>query len=288
MIRGAIDAVAPAYSAKGVKLTSEGFDQELPMFGDSGRLTQVFGNLLDNSLRHTPEGRRVHVSCRRNGPTCTVAVTDEGRGIAAEHLRSIFDMFAQSRQGLARSEGGLGLGLTIAERIVSAHGGAIAADSEGPGKGATFTITLTLDPRAVEAAPSPPARDGQLEIVLVEDQDDARELMVELLELDGHQVAAARDGRNGLALILERRPQVALLDLGLPHLNGYEVAKQVRERLGQSLALVALSGYGQPEDVRAAHAAGFDCHLTKPVDHRRLSSVLREFSDGRPDPELTL
>ena len=288
VVRGAFDAVAPAYSAKGVKLISEGLDLELPMFGDAGRLTQVFANLLDNSLRHTPEGRRVHVSCALSGQACAVTIADEGRGIAAEHLRSIFDMFAQSRQGLARSEGGLGLGLTIAERIVAAHGGTITARSDGPGQGASFTVTLTLDPRAVGVDPSPPAHDGRLVIVLVEDQEDAREMMAELLQLEGHEVHAARDGRGGLAMILEHRPQVALLDLGLPHLNGFELARRVREALGPAISLVALSGYGQPEDVRAAQAAGFDCHLAKPVDQRRLCAVLRELSEGSAVPEVTL
>jgi two-component system CheB/CheR fusion protein len=287
--RGALDAVAPAFHNKGVKLVTDGLDGPLPMFGDAGRLEQVFCNLLNNSLRYTSAGRQVTVSCRRNGLACEISVTDEGSGIAPDDLQNIFNMFTQSRQGLARAEGGLGLGLTIAERIVSAHGGTLVAQSEGEGRGAQFTVGLTLDPAATMVKPAKVAS-GRLSIVLVEDQEDARETLKVLLDLDGHEVFAAGDGEAGLSLILERRPQVGLLDIGLPQMNGYDLAKEIRQHMGSSIKLVAMSGYGQPEDVRAAEAAGFDRHLTKPLDPRRLAAALREMGLGetrsavRPGP----
>lgn len=274
--RSALDAVAPSYHEKGVRLVSEGLDLAMPMFGDAGRLAQVFANLLTNALRYTPEGRQVHVSCRRVGNSCEVEICDQGRGIAAEDIKNIFDLFAQARQGLARSDGGLGLGLTIAERIVTAHGGTIKVFSEGPGHGATFTVTLPLDVQAAPTRPSPATSSRKLFMAVVEDQDDNREMMMALLEMSGHEVAAAADGESGLAMILEKRPRVAILDIGLPRMNGYEVAREVRKQLGATISLIAMSGYGQPEDVREAQAAGFDIHLTKPLDQRRLTAALRD------------
>lgn len=281
VVRSALDAVAPAFHQKGVKLVADGIDIALPMFGDSGRLEQVMANLLSNALRYTPEGRRVSVSCRREGLACELAVSDQGRGIPPEDIKIIFDMFTQARQGLARTEGGLGLGLTIAERIVAAHGGTITATSEGDGRGAVFTVKLTLDPQAAKSVRDQKPEDGELTIVLVEDQDDAREILHVLLELGGHKVTSARDGQEGLEAILQYRPKVALLDIGLPKMNGYEVAKEVRKQLGAAITLVAMSGYGQPEDVRNAEAAGFDRHLSKPIDQRKLAAALREIGVSR-------
>jgi two-component system CheB/CheR fusion protein len=276
VVRGSVDACALSFAKKDVRLLTEGLDAPLPAFGDAGRIEQVFGNLLSNALRHTPAGKAVRVVASRVGTECTIRIVDEGRGIDPVDLQSVFDMFSQSNQGLARREGGLGLGLTIAHRIVAAHGGKIAATSDGVGRGATFTVTLTLDEsaRAREAQVEP--KDEKLSIVLVEDQDDAREMMQEMLELDGHRVEAAGDGRAGLDKILALKPQVAVLDIGLPLMTGYEFARAVREKLGRSIRLIAMSGYGQPEDIQMAEQAGFDRHLTKPIDMRRLEHALRE------------
>ena len=274
--RAAVEAAAPSFHEKGVKLHTEGLDQPLPTFGDEGRLQQVFTNLLQNALRFTPGGKRVWVSATHGDALAQLKVIDEGRGIDPGSLDSIFEMFAQSRQGLARTEGGLGLGLTIAERIVTAHGGRIEAASEGEGRGATFTVSLPIDVRAVRRPGEDVAAMDKLRIVIVEDQQDAREALAMLLELDGHEVYAAPDGRRGLDLILEHRPQIALLDIGLPDMTGYEVAAAVREQAAGSIKLVAMSGYGQPEDVRRSEESGFDRHLTKPVDPKRLAGALRD------------
>jgi len=253
--RTALEAAAAAFSEKGVVLLTEGLEQRMPAFGDAGRLAQVFGNLLQNAIRFTPEGRQVLLRATRDGDLARFEVIDQGRGIEAADLQAIFQMFVQSRQGLARSEGGLGLGLTIAERIVTAHGGRIVAASAGPGRGATFTVTLALDERAAVREEGGEPESRPLRIVVVEDQADARE---------------------ALGMILAQRPDVALLDVGLPGMNGYEIATSARESLGNGVTLIAMSGYGQPEDVRRAEAAGFDRHLTKPVDPRRLSAALRD------------
>jgi CheY-like chemotaxis protein len=249
----------------------------MPAFGDAGRLAQVFGNLLQNAIRFTPEGRTVLLRASRLDGTARFEVMDQGRGIEPGDLKVIFEMFVQSRQGLARREGGLGLGLTIAERIVTAHGGRIEAASEGLGRGAIFTVTLPLDERAaLPGQGHEPTLPEKLDIVVVEDQGDAREALGMILQIEGHTVSAAPDGPTGLALILAQRPDVALLDLGLPGMNGYEIATHVREALGDGITLIAMSGYGQPEDVRRSEAAGFDRHLTKPVDPARLASALRD------------
>ncbi|HET9576466.1 MAG TPA: chemotaxis protein CheB [Usitatibacter sp.] len=282
--RAAADSMAPAFHAKGVILVTAGMELPLPMFGDASRLTQVLSNVLHNALRCTPEGRRVRLECRSDGGFAEIVVADEGRGIDPAELTNIFGMFHQSRQGLARTEGGLGLGLTIADRIVTSHGGTICATSEGIGKGAQFTIRLPLDARAAVAPRSQATMDGRLSIVVVEDQDDAREILQTLLQLEGHDIATARDGREGLAVILEKKPQIGLLDIGLPHMNGYDLAREIRRHLGHSIKLVAMSGYGQSDDVRRAEAAGFDRHLTKPVDPRRLAVALRDLrATDEPD-----
>jgi two-component system, chemotaxis family, CheB/CheR fusion protein len=274
--RTAVEAAAPSFSEKGVTLLTDGLEQVLPAFGDEGRLQQVFTNLVQNALRFTPPGKRVWVRAQQVDGHAHISVADEGRGIEADSLDTIFEMFVQSRQGLARTEGGLGLGLTIAERIVAAHGGRIQAASPGIGHGATFTVTLHLDPRAVRHPGEQPVGMGRYRIAIVEDQEDAREALAMLLELEGHEVFSAPNGQRGLEIILERRPDIALLDIGLPEMNGYEVAAAIREHLGDSIQLVAMSGYGQPDDIRKSEEAGFDRHLTKPVDPRRLAAALRD------------
>lgn len=278
VVRVAVEAANAAFSEKGVKLATSGLEQALPAFGDASRLQQVFTNLLQNAVRYTPPGKNVRVSVARAGEQAQVIVSDEGRGIESESLGTIFQMFAQSRQGLARTEGGLGLGLTIAERIAAAHGGRIEAQSDGIGKGASFTVSLPMDALAVRSSPEDEGLPGKLRIVIVEDQHDAREALEMLLALEGHEVLSAQDGPQGLHLVLQHVPQVALLDIGLPQMNGYEVAATIRARLGNGVKLIAMSGYGQPDDVKRSEEAGFDRHLTKPVDPRRLASALRDIS----------
>ena len=203
-------------------------------------------------------------------------IVDEGRGIAPDKIDDIFGMFAQAAQGLARSEGGLGLGLTIAARIVAAHGGSLRAHSDGIGKGATFVVTLPVDLSIALTTQARAPRSERFSILVVEDQADAREMIVTVLSLAGHEVFGAAEGQEALDLLHSKRPTLALIDIGLPGMNGYEVASEVRRRSGEAVRLVALSGYGQPEDIRRAEAAGFDRHVTKPVDPDRLVQIMRE------------
>ena len=243
---------------------------------DPTRLAQVITNLLDNAVKFTPAGGSVEIDVMRDGPEGVVRVSDRGIGIAPEMLPRVFDLFAQAEQPLERSVGGLGVGLALSRRLVEMHGGTITAASEGPGRGAQFTVRLP-----VEAMPTPapaaaaPAPERVRTVLVIEDNDDARESLRLLLESLGHRVLVAVDGHQGVALALEHRPEVLLVDLGLPGLDGYEVARTVRSSPGgKSAVLIAVTGYGQAEDRRRSTEAGFDAHLVKPVSQSLLSVLI--------------
>jgi CheY-like chemotaxis protein len=199
-------------------------------------------------------------------------------GIAPEILARVFDMFVQGARGPDGGPGGLGLGLTLVRRLAELHGGSVEAASDGPGRGSVFTVRLPA--RAAPSAPPPraarPAANGggRRRVVIVEDNADAREMLRVALELSGHEVHEAHDGPSGLALILHERPDVALVDVGLPEFDGYEVARKVRAQTGTVTRLVALTGYGQPDDRRQALEAGFDAHLVKPVEPGALQAAI--------------
>jgi PAS domain S-box-containing protein len=243
---------------------------------DPLRLEQIVTNLLDNALKYTPAGGAVDVTVCREGPQAVLRVKDTGRGIAPEMLPRLFDLFAQGEQPLDRSRGGLGIGLALCRRLVELHGGVIQAFSAGPGRGAELVVRL---PAALPATPPPaattPRPAARRRILIVEDNDDARDSLRLLLESLGHQVMAAADGHQGVALALEREPDVMLVDLGLPGLDGFEVARAVRaSALGKTARLIALTGYGQAGDRRRSAEAGFDAHLVKPVSPAALVSML--------------
>jgi signal transduction histidine kinase len=243
---------------------------------DETRLEQVVTNLVGNALRFTPADGRIEVTLRAADGEAVLRVRDSGVGIAPEMLARVFDVFVQGPRGPDGGPGGLGLGLTLVRRIVELHGGTVEAASEGPGRGSVFTVRLP----ALAAPPptSSPAAAGagarRRRIVVVEDNADAREMLRVALELAGHEVHEAPDGPSGIAAILERRPDVALVDVGLPGLDGYEVGRRVRSTMGATIRLIALTGYGQPDDRRQALDAGFDAHLVKPVDPRTLQTAL--------------
>jgi signal transduction histidine kinase/CheY-like chemotaxis protein len=247
--------------------------------GDPTRLEQIVRNLLDNALKYTPPGGRVNVTVSRDGEEAVLRVTDTGAGIPAEVLPRIFDLFVQAERSLERSMGGLGLGLTLVKRLVELHGGSVSAWSAGPEQGSEFVIRLPILPDA-DGLPDPvalPVAAGpELRVLVVEDNRDAREGLRMLLEAWGHQVEEAEDGQRGLDLALGSRPDVALVDVGLPVLDGYQVAQAIRGAPGgERLLLVAVTGYGQPEDARRAREAGFDAHLVKPIDPDELRRLLR-------------
>ena len=251
---------------------------ELPVSGDAVRLEQVLSNVLANAIKYTPRGGHIRVEARRDGTRAHVIVSDDGTGMSPETVARVFDLFAQADGTLDRSQGGLGIGLTVAHTLVDLHGGKIEAHSDGVGRGSTIRIALPLahaTPEAV-AVPATP-REGKSHkhrVLLVEDSDDIRELMTLLITSAGHEVIAAPDGETGLQLAIDTVPDVALVDLGLPGLDGYDVARRCRERIGTDLVLIALSGYGQAEDLNKARDAGFDLHLVKPVPQSRLRDLL--------------
>jgi CheY-like chemotaxis protein len=254
------------------------------------RLAQVVANLLTNAARYTPPGGNVHVGALREGEHVRIWVQDDGAGLPGDVLGKIFDPFVQGPRGSERHQGGLGLGLTLVRSFVTLHGGKVEARSEGPGKGSTFSVEL---PAAAPAPPEPLRLQGGdarrttragLRVLVVDDNADAAELLGELLALSGHDVRIAPDGPTALELATSFRPQAAVLDIGLPVMDGYELALRLCDRLaGDAPALIAVSGYGQAADRERSRAAGFACHLVKPADVNEILAELdRVAAQRRP------
>jgi signal transduction histidine kinase len=244
---------------------------------DETRLEQIVTNLVGNAVRFTPSGGTIDVVLRAADGDAVLQVRDSGVGITAEMLPRVFDMFVQGARGPAGGPGGLGLGLTLVRRIVELHDGTVEARSDGPGRGSVFTLRVPAIPPPPVARPDPSrhARDGGgRRVVVVEDNADAREMLRAVLELAGHEVREAHDGPSGVEAILGALPDVALVDVGLPAFDGYEVARQVRASVGGGVRLIALTGYGQPDDRRLALEAGFDAHLVKPVEPDTLQAII--------------
>jgi PAS domain S-box-containing protein len=249
---------------------------------DATRLEQVLANLLTNAVKYTPDGGEIWLTCGCEGDEAVVRVRDSGRGIPPEMLPRIFELFTQVSPSIDRAQGGLGLGLTLVRRLVEMHGGHVTAHSTGLGHGAEFMVRLPLAESYVphaEVAGSTPGGDppAAKRILIVEDNADSRETLRDLLELWGHEVDVAPDGTAGLVAFALRPPDVALIDIGLPGLNGYDLTRQIRANGGSvGVRLVALTGYGQPEDRRRALEAGFDDHLVKPLDPEKLRHLLSD------------
>lgn len=246
--------------------------------GDRVRLEQVFNNLLTNALKYTPAGGSVNVTIEREGDAVVVRIKDSGIGISEEMLPRVFDLFAQADDGVHSSAGGMGLGLTLVKQLVHLHGGQVLSESAGIGRGSVFCVSLPLLLEAecdVEDHNSGPASDRSLRVVVVDDDDDIRVLQQELLELEGHKVITASDGPSGFDTIFAEKPDIALVDLGLPGFDGFEVARRVRANCGPGIQLIAVSGYGRPQDRTRSSDAGFNQHLTKPVGIDQLRAVMR-------------
>ena len=240
------------------------------VFADETRLEQIVANLLDNACKYTPTGGMIRIATASADDGVHFDIADSGAGIAPDFLPRIFDVFTQGMRTLERAEGGLGLGLTVVRRLVTLHGGSVVASSEGVGRGAAFHVILPA-PSGVERRSGMGANNGEgitpLRIVVVEDNDDNRELTRLLLDFEGHAVIATGDGETGVQTILDTRPDVALVDIGLPGIDGFEVARRVLASASQPpTLLVALTGYGTPEDRERALDAGFDAFLVKPFD----------------------
>lgn len=253
------------------------------VLADETRIEQIVANLVGNAVKYTPTGGRISVSVAREGGTAVLRVQDSGNGIRPDLLPRIFELFVQDHLGPDRSQGGLGVGLTLVKHLVELHGGTVAAASPGPGLGSLFTVELPAfaDVPSFPEVRTTPREAGRRSIVIVEDNSDARLMLRSLLELAGHEVHEAGDGPTGVDLVRTRRPHVALVDVGLPGFDGYEVARRVRRDPGAAaVRLVAITGYGQPEDVERARSAGFDDHLVKPVDPEHLSAAIGDDGSG--------
>ena len=249
---------------------------------DRTRIEQVLSNLVSNAVQHTSPGGRIALSVEESGGEVALTVADDGAGMDAETASRVFEIFFQAHQDPDRRKGGLGIGLTLARRIVELHGGTIAVASDGPGKGASFTVRLPAIamPAALEQARGEAAKRGARHVVIVEDSPDARLSLQRVLEMEGHTVHTASDGPSGFDAIVQMRPDVALVDIGLPGLDGYRLARRLRS-LGLRTYLVALTGYGLSDDKDQARDAGFDAHLTKPPTTADLLRLIAEES-GRP------
>jgi CheY-like chemotaxis protein len=234
-------------------------------------------NLLANATAHTPVEGSIRIEVDQQGDSAILRVVDTGIGIEPEHVERIFDLFYQVPQALDRAKGGLGIGLTLVQRLVQLHGGSVSVSSGGHKRGTTFTVCLPAvqapAPAPTEALPSY-GKMKQVRILVVEDDPDSRESLKRVLELNGHSVEVAPDGIAGVAKAAQWHPDIAIVDIGLPKLNGYAVAKAIRRELGGKPTLVALTGYGLPEDEQRARAAEFDQHLVKPVDFDRLLEIV--------------
>jgi PAS domain S-box-containing protein len=247
---------------------------------DPTRLSQILANLLSNAAKYTPPRGNISLAAREENGEAVISVSDDGIGLSSCDLESIFSMFAQVAPAIDRSQGGLGIGLALSRGLVELHGGAITATSPGPRQGSTFTVRLPLAARVGVTGGCAPRQDGArdlvpLRVLVVDDNLDAAESLAMLLQMDGHVTAMAHDGQRALEMAQSFNPQVILLDIGLPLMNGYEVARRVREQAwGRGIKLIAVTGWGQEKDRQQAVAAGFDHHLTKPLDPGRLAALL--------------
>jgi PAS domain S-box-containing protein len=290
VVDAAVETSKPALDAKGHSF-SVAMDEDLPQINADGlRLAQVLSNLLNNAAKYTDAGGRVELTVQRHGDEIAIRVSDTGIGIEPEALPRMFQMFSQLRPALERSEGGLGIGLALVKGLVSLHGGTVEVRSGGAGLGCEFQVRLPLESVRRKDAPhlsataeaDPPGHPRR--VLVVDDNADAAESLAMLLLLDGHEVKTAFDAEQALAVASDFKPQLAILDIGLPGRNGYELALDLR-RLAEARPprLIALTGWGQAEDRARARSAGFDRHLTKPVDPDALRSLVRDFStDDRP------
>jgi len=278
VVAAAVEACLPQAQAHGHRITLNFDARELPMDADAVRLEQIICNLVNNAIKYTEEPDEIYVETGAEGAEALITVRDRGVGFEPGVAAKLFTPFLQVNPTLARSEGGLGIGLTIVQRLAELHGGSVSAASEGPGKGARFAVRLPLavGPAPAQARPAAAsAAKKRLSVVVIEDNQDIRDTLGTLLTLLGHEVRTAPDGKRGTDLILAAPPDVALVDIGLPGVSGYEVARAIRELLpARRVRLIALTGYGQASDRERAIAAGFDAHLLKPIPADALERAL--------------
>jgi signal transduction histidine kinase/ActR/RegA family two-component response regulator len=280
VVEAAIETSRPIIEASNHTLAVE-LPPDILVNADRIRLAQVFSNLLNNAAKYTEPGGEIRLSARQQDGEVVVTVEDSGVGIPAGMLTGVFELFAQVDRSLERSQGGLGIGLTLAKRLSEMHGGSVEARSEGEGKGSTFTVRLPaavalpsiMAPEAAGRAEAVPKR----RVLIADDNEDSAVSLAELLELRGNEVQTAGNGLEAVEKAAAFRPDVILLDIGMPILNGYDAARRIREQpWGGNVRLIAVTGWGQEEDKRRAWESGFDHHLVKPVDVRILETLLAQ------------
>ncbi|WP_246524566.1 hybrid sensor histidine kinase/response regulator [Gemmata palustris] len=280
VVRESAEASRPLIERQGHELTCALPPEPLILDADPTRLAQVFLNLLNNAAKYSERGGHIRLSAERDGAGVVVRVRDTGIGISAVHLPHIFDVFVQVDTVWHRAQGGLGIGLSLVKEFVELHGGRVEAHSDGPGTGCEFVVRLPLaEPAAAEPAPAvaPSPRGPGRRVLVVDDNRDAAESLAEMLELMGHEVRTAGDGAAGVSAAAEFRPELVLMDLGMPGVNGYEAARRIRaEPWGAAPLLAALTGWGAEDDRRRTHEAGFDRHLVKPVAPDVLTKLIAE------------
>jgi signal transduction histidine kinase/CheY-like chemotaxis protein len=288
VLNDAIDTSRPLIDAARHRLTVELPPRPLMVDGDPVRLAQIFANLLNNSAKYTDEGGQIFLTARREGRAGVISVRDTGTGIPSEMLPRVFDLFTQLPATARRAHGGLGIGLTLVKQLVEMHGGTVQAQSAGPGKGSEFTVRLPLavtEVRALAVDEPPPRKLQPRRVLIVDDNRDAALSLSMLLELLGLKTQYLHSGRAALEALASFQPSVVFLDIGMPDMDGHEVARHIRARLEwQHLTLIAMTGWGQDEDRRRSKNAGFDHHLIKPVDLRKLEALLRSLDDAEAPP----
>jgi signal transduction histidine kinase/ActR/RegA family two-component response regulator len=285
-VQKAVQSLDQNISARSQRLSYAAKHRPIWVDADPVRLEQIFSNLLTNAIKYTPEGGTIDVSVDTVGADGVVRIRDTGIGIEPAMLTRIFDLFEQANATVDRARGGMGLGLTLVRRLVELHGGSVEAHSDGLGRGSEFVVRFPVLARertdVAFAKPAPRGNTERLRVVLVDDSADICEAFSGLLKKEGHDVQVATDGPAGLELISSSKPDCAFVDIGLPGLDGYQVARRVRSTLGRATHLVALTGYGQPEDRERALEAGFDRHMKKPIDIAAVTELLREVAQGLP------
>lgn len=288
VVDACVEASRPLADAKHHTLEVRVQDRSAQLSVDPVRMTQVLSNLLNNACKYTDPGGRIELDVRSDADVLQFSVTDNGIGIKPSALQSLFVMFAQEKSALERSEGGLGIGLALVKGLVELHDGTVSASSEGAGRGSRFVVRIpsatsaTAQPYAPGAAKPQATTTAQRMVLLADDNRDARDLLAELLRMCGHTVYTAHDGETAAELALEHRPDVLVLDIGMPGLNGYEVAQHVRAQpWGATPLIIAATGWGQQQDRQKATEAGFDLHLTKPFDPNVLTELIARLGESR-------
>src|SRR5438874_4478230 len=287
IVAHSVETVRPMIDTREQRLSVEVSARPVWLLGDFTRLSQVIANLLNNASKYTPEGGRIRLSATASEGAATIVVEDNGSGIDAELLPRVFELFVQGERGLDRSQGGLGIGLTLVKRLVELHNGRVEAHSDGPGSGSQFRIVLPSISAVQPELPAAPAITSSdvygRRVLVVDDNIDAAESTAAFLRLEGHEVKTVCDGTEALASVRVFAPHVIVLDIGLPGIDGYAVARQLRERGDTShTLLIAMTGYGQREDRERAMTAGFDYHFVKPTDPRLIQRAIEQ---GRKTPE---